>query len=208
MKSIQFTASLAFASTLLISGCSDPSDSVHKTTGSEAQEAPEATAETQRFVIQPESTIGFVGSKVTGSHEGGFKTFEGTIVTVAGQPAPGTEVVISMDSTWSDSNRLTQHLMSDDFFDVATNPHSTFTITAIEPADAGFDVTANLNLHGVTKSISFPAMITVSEASVTVTAEFAINRKDFDIVYAGKPDDLIRDNVVIKLDITATPEGA
>ena len=30
-------------------------------------------------------------------------------------------------------------------------------------------------------------------------AEFAINRKDFNIVYPGKPDDLIKDDVVIKL---------
>ena len=29
-------------------------------------------------------------------------------------------------------------------------------------------------------------------------------RFDFDIVYKGKADDLIRDEVVIKLDVTAT----
>jgi hypothetical protein len=36
---------------------------------------------------------------------------------------------------------------------------------------------------------------------VTVDSEFAINRKDFGIVYAGKADDLVRDDVVIKLDL-------
>jgi hypothetical protein len=35
----------------------------------------------------------------------------------------------------------------------------------------------------------------------SVDAEFAINRKDFGLVYAGKPDDLIREDVVIKLTI-------
>ncbi len=34
---------------------------------------------------------------------------------------------------------------------------------------------------------------------ISLNAEFAINRKDFGIVYAGKADDLIRDGVVIKL---------
>ena len=50
-------------------------------------------------------------------------------------------------------------------------------------------------------SITFPAVIKVSPAEVAVNAEFAINRKDFGIVYAGKADDLIRDDVVIRLDL-------
>ncbi len=32
-------------------------------------------------------------------------------------------------------------------------------------------------------------------------AEFTINRKEWGIVYAGKPDDLIRDGVVLKIDL-------
>ena len=38
----------------------------------------------------------------------------------------------------------------------------------------------------------------------SVDAEFAINRRDFGLNYAGKPNDLIRDDVVIKLTIKAT----
>ena len=66
-------------------------------------------------------------------------------------------------------------------------------------------MTGNLDLHGVTKSISFPADIQISDNEVAVKAEFAINRKDFNINYPGRPNDLIRDNVVIKLDLKATP---
>ena len=44
-------------------------------------------------------------------------------------------------------------------------------------------------------------MITVTADTVSVDAEFAINRKDFGIVYKGKADDLIRDEVVIKLNL-------
>ena len=35
-----------------------------------------------------------------------------------------------------------------------------------------------------------------------------INRRDFNINYAGMANDLIRDNVVIKLDVQATPGPA
>jgi len=45
----------------------------------------------------------------------------------------------------------------------------------------------------------------VADDAVTVKADFAINRKEFGIVYTGKADDLIRDLVVIRLDIRATP---
>jgi len=60
-------------------------------------------------------------------------------------------------------------------------------------------VSGNFDLHGIKKTITFPATIEVAPDSVSVNAEFAINRKDFGIVYAGKADDLIRDGVVIKL---------
>jgi hypothetical protein len=48
-------------------------------------------------------------------------------------------------------------------------------------------------LHGIKKSISFPANIQVAADSVPISAEFAINRKDFWLTYPGKADDLIRD---------------
>jgi len=64
-------------------------------------------------------------------------------------------------------------------------------------------VTGDFNLHGQTKSITFPAKITVTDAEVSVDSEFSINRKDFGIVYAGKADDLIRDDVVIRLKLNS-----
>src|SRR5213076_3352646 len=98
-----------------------------------------------------------------------------------------------------------RHLKSPDFFDVQQFPIATFSATAIEESGAQQKVTGNLDLHGVTKSISFPANIQVADDAVTVKAEFAINRRDFNINYPGMPNDLIRDNVVIKLDLHATP---
>jgi len=85
---------------------------------------------------------------------------------------------------------------------VAKFPKATFVSTKIEPSSSGASthtVTGNFELHGVKKSITFPATIQVTPENVAVDAEFAINRKDFGIVYAGKADDLIRDEVVIKL---------
>jgi polyisoprenoid-binding protein YceI len=116
-------------------------------------------------------------------------------------------VAIDTLSIWSDSDPLTGHLKSADFFDVETHPISTFESTSIVRDGAGYSVTGNLDLHGVTKSITFPATIEVGPEQVTVQAEFAIKRFDFNIEYKGKADDLIRDDVVIKFDLMAMPAG-
>jgi polyisoprenoid-binding protein YceI len=58
-------------------------------------------------------------------------------------------------------------------------------------------------LHGATKSVSFPATIAVTPDVASVDANFSINRKDFGINYAGAANNLIRDDVVLKLTIRA-----
>lgn len=67
-------------------------------------------------------------------------------------------------------------------------------------------LSGKLNLHGVDKTIIFPAMIAMEDSTVLLDAEFSINRKDFGIDYPGKADDLIRDGVVIKLAMVSFPE--
>jgi polyisoprenoid-binding protein YceI len=113
------------------------------------------------------------------------------------------KVLIDTTSMWADDDRLTKHLKSPDFFDVESLPEAIFESTAIEATEAGYTVTGNLTLHGVTKSISFPAQMEIAPDRVTAQAEFFVKRFDFDIVYPGKPDDLIRDEVVIKFDLVA-----
>ena len=202
-------AGLTVLLALLAFGCANPADDKPEAAVGEAEPVPEATEVGQAFTIDPgQSTLGFVGSKITGSHDGGFNVFEGTINVVNNDPtASSVSVRIDTTSLWADDDRLTDHLKSSDFFDVENLPESTFESTSIEPAADGYTVTGNLTLHGVTKSISFPAQIEVGAGSVTAQAEFFIKRFDFDIVYPGKPDDLIRDEVVIKFDLVGMPES-
>ena len=190
---------------LLLAGCSDPAADVVKSGVDQAEDAGTAPASAKRYAISAESKIGFVGSKVTGSHDGGFNKFEGTLLVADGKLAPSSSINIDMASTWSDNDRLTGHLKSADFFDAPNHPTSTFTLTKAEGQGTETVLTGNLALHGVTNSISFPAQVQIADSGVTLTAEFAINRKDFNITYPGKPDDLIRDNVVLKLNVSASP---
>ncbi len=158
------------------------------------------------------SEVKFVGSKVTGTHDGGFKGVSGKIhLDPKNLTASKVEVSIDMKTVWSDDEKLTGHLKSADFFDVEKHPVATFRSTKIVAGatpGAAHTLTGNLQLHGVTKPISFPATISVGAASVTAESEFSLNRKDFGIVYPGKPDDLIRDAVLIKLKLKAPRSGS
>lgn len=193
---------------LLTFGCANPAANKPKATianaAPESDAAKPANAET--LVISPEnSKVEFVAAKVTRSHNGSFKQFAGAIDLVKNSvEASRVTIDIQTNSVVTDEDGLTKHLQTPDFFDVAKFPKATFTSTKIEANSAGgatHSVTGNFELHGIKKSIAFPATITVAPDSVSVNAEFAINRKDFGLVYPGKADDLIRDGVVIRLAI-------
>ncbi len=153
------------------------------------------------------STIGFVGSKVTKSHEGGFQAFDGKLFVKDDAPT-GTVFTIDVGSVWTDSDKLTKHLKDEDFFHVEKYPEASFTSTAIRvmthQGDAAMievQVQGMLDLRGTQKELTFPATIGVGEAQSTLKAEFSLNRKDWGIVYAGQADNLIEDLVLIKLDL-------
>jgi len=210
MSAIAPRLAIACIAVVVTVACVDPSEGVApaevRESGSSA--APADGPDGTRLVFAPESTVAFTGSKITKSHEGGFRTFGGEIVLVDGDPAR-SRVAVEIDTRtiWADNDRLTGHLKSADFFDVEQYPTATFRSTAIAPTADGYAVTGDLDLHGVVKSVTFPATIEVEGDRVTARAEFVLHRFDFDIRYPGLPDDLIRDEVVVRLDLAAIPES-
>ena len=208
---------ICLALAAFLPGCSDPTEGKPKAIvnepiaiepdSGEAAEAASSTAEktdTRTYRFTDYTSIGFEGSKVTGPHMGGFSTFDGTI-TLAGEDIEHGAVDVTIDtaSLFSDDPDLTKILTSADFFDVDHYPVSTFVSTAVVKSGADYDVTGNFSLHGITKGITFPASITVTQEKITVEAEFSIRRFDFRIEYPGAADDLIRDEVLILLDVEA-----
>ena len=207
----RLSVKLAILSLLLsAAACHNPAaDTSRATTSAPTAPAPPQTASGQKYVITPQnSKVEFIGSKVTGSHNGSFQKFNGEIDHIGDDPTKGhVRIDIDMSSINTDDPKLTNHLKTPDFFDVAKFPQAQFVSTAIKAGGdrgASHTVTGNLTLHGVTKAVTFPATITVTPDTATVDSNFAINRKDFGIVYAGAADDLIRDDVVMKLTIRAT----
>jgi polyisoprenoid-binding protein YceI len=208
------TTTLFVAIALLTGACAkDPAKDATKAKVEEAKpeakptDQPPAAGLAHYEINADNSKIVITGSKPTKSHRIDVHGFKGSVGLPEGKPleAKGT-VEIDMTSIRADDPGLTKHLKSKDFFEIETYPTSTFTITEIkEGGDKGAShtVTANLEMRGVKKSVTFPATVAVTPDTVTLTAEFAINRKDWNIVYPGMADDLIRDEVVIALDVKA-----
>lgn len=197
------------AGLLFVCACANPASDKPKAVTTEAAPVSSASpaASMERYRITPAtSNIEFDASKVTGSHHGSFEKFSG-VIDYAGQPEKShVKITIETSSVKTDDPGLTKHLQTPDFFDVAKYPEATFESTEMKPGGekgATHTVTGNLQLHGVTKSITFPATIKVSPGEIAVDSTFAINRKDFGINYAGAADNLIRDEVVLTLHIRA-----
>jgi polyisoprenoid-binding protein YceI len=199
-----------------LTGCDDPAKGKSKattgeavtTTAQSASAAGTASQSAAKYTFdQSTSKVTFVGSKVTGKHDGGFNTFKGAVDVVDGAPEKSRVTVdIDSDSITTDTEKLTGHLKSPDFFDTKAHPKATFVSTEVKKGGekgASHTVTGNLTIKGITKSVTFPATINVAGDNASVDAEFAINRRDFSLNYAGMPNDLIRDDVLIKLAIKA-----
>lgn len=202
---------------VFISACTDPAGNKPRIETTDSAAAPAGSVEPRTdvfagykaagkelYLTPVNSKVEFTGSKVTGKHDGGFRSFQGVIDLVDDKPELSRVIInIDMTSIYADDDKLTQHLKTADFFEVEKFPKAAFVSTKIEPDGAAdkFKVTGELDMHGVKKAVTFPATITITPTDAAVKADFSINRKDFGIAYAGVADDLIRDDVVIKLDL-------
>ena len=167
-------------------------------------EAAEAGGTATEVTLNAANTkVSFTASKITASHEGGWNTVSGSLSWTGDVATSSVAINLDMTSLYADDDRLGGHLQSDDFFDVANHPAATFTSTAIAAAEGVdmFTVTGDLQIKDQTHSVSFPAMIKVADGTVSASAEFSIDRQVWGISYPGMPDDLIRDEVVIKWSI-------
>jgi polyisoprenoid-binding protein YceI len=207
LKKSLFLGAISFA---MLAGCNNnPVENKPLATVNQAAKVADgAPTDATSWVFNEQgSSVGFVGAKLTGKHDGSFGKFTGKILVVGGDASKSSvRAEIETDSLTVEPANLMGHLKSPDFFDVARFPKAVFQSTQIVAGGANgaaYTVTGNLELHGVTKSISFPAAIQITGEQVSVKTEFGINRKDFGIVYPGKPDDLIKDEVLIRLNLVA-----
>jgi polyisoprenoid-binding protein YceI len=167
---------------LLFSGALPAQEAVYKLTGANCK-------------------VTFVGTKPGGKHDGGFKEVKGTIVVKDGElTAAKIKVDIDVNSIYTDTQRLTNHLKTPDFFDSQKYPKATFESTKIEKAGDNYIIHGKLTMRGVTKELHFPASIQATNHGVSLESQFQINRHDWRISYGkNQVDDMVK----LSLKVTA-----
>lgn len=143
---------------------------------------------TETFKVDTQlSSIDWIGRKVTGQHTGKIKISSGELL-VSGKAVKGGSFIMDMTSISSDSEKLTGHLKTEDFFSVEKNPTSKFQITKVTAAGADrINVTGNLSIKGITEAITFPATVKKEGNSIVAVAKnVMVNRAKYDIRYGSK----------------------
>lgn len=169
-----------------------------------------APVKTESFKVDTaSSSIDWIGRKLTGEHTGKIKLASGELL-VEGNSIKGGAFVMDMNSLTSDSEKLTGHLKTDDFFSVEKNPTAKFQITKVSQTGSTLNVSGNLTIKGITQPISFPATVTKSGNSIIANAKgVKVNRVKFDIRYGSKSffndigDKAIDDDFELEINLVA-----
>jgi len=134
------------------------------------------------------SSIAWLAKKVTGEHNGTVGISAGALNVngnklIGGNFTIDLKTIKALDITDPGYNqKFIGHITSGDFFEIEKFPTASFVITKV----AGNQVTGNLTVKGITKSITFPAEIAVKGGKVTAKASITIDRTDFNIKYGSK----------------------
>jgi len=140
---------------------------------------------------------------------------------VGGDKLIGGEFTIDMNSLTNTDiedagkrGNLEGHLKNEDFFEVSKFPTSKFELIQVQPVTGNdavtHNLTGNLTLKGITKSITIPANVIVTDAMISaVTPAFDINRTDWGVKYGSGltgavGDKVISDQVALVINLKAT----
>jgi polyisoprenoid-binding protein YceI len=175
---------------------------------------------TGTYTLDPaHSRIGFVArhamvTKVRGS----FNEFNGTARLDGDNPEKSSATVTinahSIDTRNADRDA---HLRSNDFLQMDEHPEITFATTEIkQTGDDTFDVTGDLTIKGVTKSLTVPfsyegtSQDPFGNTRVGFEGSVVINRKDFGITWNAALETggvLVSDKVTLEFEISAVKDA-
>ena len=146
-------------------------------------------------------------------HEGFVKLVTGS-VAVAGDAVTGGEFTIDMTGIFptdsasfkdEDGGRISDlqgHLSTEDFFNTANFPTSTFVITSVE----GNMVTGNLTIRDKTNEEMIEITSSeVTESGVNVSGKMVFNRQNYDVAWVHYMKDMIlSDDIALTITLVAT----
>nr|WP_299388298.1 YceI family protein [Allomuricauda sp.] len=162
----------------------------------------------KKEVKTDQSKIVWKAYKVGGSHTGTIALQSGSLefdseTLVGGEFVVDMTTITNTDMTGEYKGKLEGHLKSDDFFSTSANPTAKLVFTKVEQNEGNiYDVTGDLTIKGITKSIRFDLSIDGNKA----TARLKVDRTKFDITYKSgiigtAKDKLIYDEFDLVVDL-------
>jgi polyisoprenoid-binding protein YceI len=175
-------------------------------------------------VVNDLSTIKWMGSNkfTPKKHEGTIMLADGSFLVEGAQLVAGsfTADMTTINSTGDEFTdgmakvgNLIGHLKSPDFFEVEKFPTSSFKITSVKPLEGSpeytHEITGDMTIKGITKSITFPAKVEVTGNELKASTVFTIDRSQWDVKYGSETffpnlgDKLIRNEIELTLNLVA-----
>lgn len=173
--------------------------------------------DTKNFKVNKEnSTIEWIGRKVTGAHNGTIDVKEGNFIFGEGKPISGKFTIDTLnikilDIEDAETNvQFANHLASDDFFNSEQFPEAYFEITHTEPSDENlYYVKGNLTIKGITHPIDTSLQIVKTDNAAVLDTKIVIDRTKFNIKFRSSNfftnlgDTLIYNNFDLNIHLVA-----
>ena len=167
------------------------------------------------YTIDPSHTrIGFSARHAMVTKvRGHFDEFEGSAHVDTVTPANSSvTVTIQAASVTTGNEQRDGHLKTPDFFDIATYPQITFVSTNVERDGAEWDITGDLTINGVTKSVTIPFEETGSakdpfgNTRVGFEGDVTIDRTEWNLSFNAALETggvLVSEKVKLEFDVSA-----
>jgi polyisoprenoid-binding protein YceI len=160
------------------------------------------------------STLGFVARHAMVTKvRGAFNEFEGSATLDGDNPANSTATVtIKVASIDTRNEQRDAHLRGNDFFAMDEYPEITFVSTGVTVDGGSFNLTGDLTVKGVTKSVTVPFEYEGSSKDpfgatrAGFSGSLVINRKDYGVSFNAPLETgglLVSDKITLELDISA-----
>jgi polyisoprenoid-binding protein YceI len=173
---------------------------------------------TKNFTIAAaESSIEWIGKKVTGAHNGTINIADGILTLSDGKFTGGkftidTTSINILDVTDLNTNaQFAGHLASEDFFGIEKYPTAKLEITTVSQVDEiNYHVMGDLTIKGITHPVEFDAEIgNVSGDTLRASGKLIIDRTKYDMrfrsgnFFKDLGDTLIYNDFVLNVQLTA-----
>jgi polyisoprenoid-binding protein YceI len=149
----------------------------------------------QNWQITDGYSVGFTSDDASGI----FKGLKGGVVFDEQNPAASKfDVTVDVASINTGNGLQNKHAKSNEWFDAVKYPVIHFASRQVVKSASGYQVTGDLEIHGVKQPVTIPFSFQKTGAGGVFAGKFTVNRNDFKL---GKPGGDVGEVIKIELSV-------